>query len=201
MATAGSDSSRMNSRERILRASAELFHERGYSATSINDITKRLGMVKSALYHHFASKEHILSDILDRGLDDLLVPLEEIAASDMTAMEKLRGAVLHELRSVTQGIDAPVAAVVLREPSALRPEIRERFIARRDRAEKIFRQIVSEGIETGEFRPVNPKVFTFAILGMCNWSMHWYSPSGPLDCDQIAEAFFDYAVHGLGNNS
>lgn len=190
---------RTDSRERILRVAADLFRQRGYAATSINDIAQQLGMVKSALYHHFSSKEEILSEILQRGLDDLLGPLEAIVASDLSPVEKLRAAMVHQLRAVTQGIDAPVAAVAIREPGALSPEMRERFIARRDCVDKLYRRIIEEGIRAGVFRPVDPKLFTFAVLGMCNLARQWYSPHGPYTCEEIADTFFDYVVEGLRN--
>jgi len=179
-----------NRREEIIRAAAILFRRQGFDATSMQDIAAAVGMLKGSLYYHFASKEELLNEVVNRGVDRLLAGAEPIFASpDLGPREKLRQLIRNHLLHLAQNNDSLVIASYVADK--LEKEHRKAYVAKRDRYEGFLRQVVVEGIAAGEFPPVDVKLTVWAILGMCNWSIQWYRPDGPYSAEYIA----DYMSH------
>ena len=82
---------------------------------------------------------------------------------------------------------------------ALSPALMKRIITKRDRFDHGLRAIIQQGIDDGLFRPGDPKMIGFAIMGAVNWITKWFDPAGPATSDEIAAAFADYLVGGLLN--
>ena len=83
------------------------------------------------------------------------------------------------------------------EIPALSSEHQQEIVAARDRYERGLRDVITEGIHSGEFRAVDPKVAVFAILGAINWIARWYRPDGSIDATELGSEFADYLVGGL----
>jgi hypothetical protein len=83
------------------------------------------------------------------------------------------------------------------EGPALSPERRAEIIEGRDRYEAVLRGLVASGVESGELRPVEPKIAVFAILGAINWIARWYDPEGDVDSRELGEDFADLLIEGL----
>ncbi len=81
------------------------------------------------------------------------------------------------------------------------PERQAEIVAGRDRYEQGLRDIVAEGIALGTFRPVDPKIAVFTILGAINWIARWYRPGGPYDTRELGAEFADHLVGGLSCRS
>lgn len=185
----------LGTRERILRCAASLFRQRGYNGTSMQDLAEAVGITKSSLYHHFPSKQALLSEILSNTVDRVTPAVREIAGSDRPASERLRLAVVRHVVELIR--DRDNVACFIEEGRFLAPELMSAYVAKRDRYERYFRQIVADGIATGEFRTADVRLASLAILGMCNWVARWYRSDGDLAPDEIAEHFADMAIFGL----
>ena len=181
--------------EDIVDAAIELFSQNGYHATSMRDIAKAVNIRKPSLYHHFDSKEDILLTILKVGMDQLLEELEIIVASDETSITKLRAAIAAHASMI--GDNPAGAAVFLREDRGLGDEYLSQYVAKRDRFEAYFREIVTEGVNVGVFRPTDVAISVNALLGMVNWMTRWYRPDGRLSAAEIADHFADLFLEGL----
>ncbi len=186
-------------RDEIILSAAQIFREKGFHATSMQDIADSVQLQKSSLYHHINSKQEILLAVLDRALDVLIEDIEPIAKSDGSSEEKLKLAMARYIDRVTRSAD--LAAVLLLEHRSLEPQLRARHIARRDRFEELWRVIVREGIERGEFRPIDLSIVIFALLGVQNWLITWYREGGRFSGSQLADQFADIFLHGLSTNS
>jgi AcrR family transcriptional regulator len=186
-------------RDEIILSAAQIFREKGFHATSMQDIADSVQLQKASLYHHINSKQEILLEVLDRALDVLIEDIEPIVASDHSSEEKLRLAMTRYIERMTASAD--LAAVLLLEHRSLEPNLRARHISRRDRFEELWRQIVREGIERGEFRPMDPAVVTFALLGVQNWLITWYREGGQMSGPQFADQFAEIFLHGMSTNS
>ena len=186
-------------REEIILSAAQIFREKGFHATSMQDIADSVQLQKASLYHHINSKQEILLEVLDRALDVLIEDIEPIAESDMPSVEKLKLAMARYIERVTSSAD--LAAVLLLEHRSLEPQLRARHIARRDRFEELWRGIVREGVERGEFRPMDLSIVTFALLGVQNWLITWYRDGGRMSGLELADQFADIFLHGLSMNS
>ena len=83
------------------------------------------------------------------------------------------------------------------DPEALSPPLLKRVISKRDQFDHGIRAIIQQGIDQGQFRPGDPKMIEFAMMGAVNWISKWFDPAGERTSDQIGDAFADYLVGGL----
>lgn len=185
------------SRQRILEVAARLFRRRGFAGTGMRDIAAGAGLVKSSLYSHFPSKQAILFEIVQKTVRRTTPALREIALADMPASERLRRAVGAHVIELVRDLDN--VACFVEEGRFLEPTYLSAHLASRDEYERGFRRILADGVESGEFRPVDVDVTSLALLGMCNWVARWYSTDGRLDANQIAADYGELAVHAVAN--
>jgi AcrR family transcriptional regulator len=179
----------------IVQAATRIFREKGYHATSMQDIADAVGLLKGSLYHHISSKQELLLEVFEGGIRVAIELLEEVARADLPPAEKLRQAIARHIEIVTGDLDQ--ATVFIMEARALTPDQRRRFVAQRDYFEGLFRQIIQEGIDAGVFRPVDANLITFALMGMHNWLILWYREDGRLSPQEIAAVFADLVLNGL----
>lgn len=179
----------------IFYAAASLFKQKGFHATSMQDIADAVGMQKGSLYYHISSKEELLFRISHEAISTVTEQLEEIATAPLTPSEKLRAAVEIHVETLCKRLD--LMSVFLKESNTLTAEQQAQILAHRRRYEELFRGILREGIGAGEFRPVDVGAVSNALLGMLNWMHHWYRPDGRLSPTEIAKVFSDFALHGI----
>ena len=185
-------------RQQIEDAASTLFRERGYAATSVRDIAHALDMQGGSLYAHVASKEDVLWAIIVRAADRFNAEVGP-HANDAAAPARSR------LREMIRGHVAVVtsaqkdAAVFLHEWRFLSEERRAAIAARRDDYEGLFRRVISDGVDASDFVRVDPRLTAMAILSALNGIATWYSPSGPLSPEEIANQHASLFLNGLTN--
>jgi AcrR family transcriptional regulator len=184
---------RQRRRAEILHAALRAFREKGFHATTLDDIAEHLGLRKTALYHYFPDKEAILWECHQESLTELERIIEGTRAFD-TATEKLAFVIREHVRVMTDTLEGSPLAF---EVSAFAPERQQTIIAARDAYERAVRRIIARGIEDGEFRAVDVKIAVFAILGSINWIARWYNPEGSLRAAELGAQFADHLVGGL----
>src|SRR3990172_1688035 len=161
-------------RKRILEAAAGLFRREGFNGASMQDLAAIVGITKSTVYHHFPSKQALLSEILEHTVDRVTPALEAIAEADLPAAARLRQAVARHIVELIR--DQDNVACFIEEGRFLAPEYRQSHIAKPDRYEQHFRRIVADGIRAGEFRQMDVRLASLAVLGLCNSVAPWYPP-------------------------
>jgi AcrR family transcriptional regulator len=183
-------------KERILRAAAELFMERGFGGTTVREIGERAEVGQSSLYHHAHSKNQLLRELHDGFVREQFESLEQVIASETSPTTQLRGLIGVIMTSVHTS--RPVVTVYLRESYALSEEDREEVRHQRDKVYSMVDSVLTRGVTSGEFRQnLDIHLTRLAILGMCNWTYQWYRPDGPQDMDEISEQFADLVVMGV----
>ena len=186
------------SHDRILEEAARLFCEKGYHATSMEDLAAAVGIKKGSLYYYIESKEQILLQIVEviphRFIANVRALLDD---TELTAEQKVRTAIMRHLELFATEMGLTWSRVFLREYRALPDEHRRKLLEQRQQYENVFRRLVTEGVERGEFAPVDITMVTRAILGMCNWAIEWYSPRGKHSTQEIASTFSDLILRGL----
>ncbi len=180
-------------REEILHSALRAFREKGYHATTLADISDQLGVRKTALYHYFPDKEAILYACHQESLAELDRLLREASRFE-SGREQLNYAIREHVRVMTDTLEGSPLAF---EVTALSAEKKNRIIGSRDRYERALRRMIDLGIEQGEFRTVDSKLATFAILGAINWIARWYRPEGAIKAEELGEQFADYLLEGL----
>jgi len=182
-------------RERIRREAAGLFRRKGFNGTSMAELAAAVGVTKSSLYHHFPSKQALLSEIIQLTVDRVTPLVEAVAAMDKPAGDRLRAAV--EIHTVEAIRDRDAVACFIEEGRYLRPDLMEAHLEKRDRYEQIFRRMVEEGISSGEFAPQDVGMSVRAILGMANSVVRWYRPDGSKSAEEIASYLAGFALGGV----
>src|ERR1700742_5011030 len=147
-------------RHEIVDASAKVFADRGYHATSTTELGEGNGIGKGALYYYIGSKEELLAAIHDRVMDEVMLGADRVAAAGGTPSEQL--AMLgDELLDVIHRYPDHVW-VFLHEFPALTGERAEQFRVRRRAYEQYVEGVLQAGIDSGEFRQADPRLTALA---------------------------------------
>ncbi|OPX83268.1 MAG: HTH-type transcriptional repressor KstR2 [Pelotomaculum sp. PtaB.Bin013] len=178
----------LNKRDEIIRVAAKLFRSLGYIETSMKDIADRVNILKGSLYYHFSSKEELLNEVVNEGIDRLLVLAQQVYKQyEQSPRERLKHLVEIHILHLTRNNENLVIAT--NQIDKLSLEHRENYIYKRNLYEKLLRETLEEGIRVDEFSPVDIKLTVFAILGTCNWIIQWYKYDGPYSAEHIADYF------------
>jgi AcrR family transcriptional regulator len=182
-------------RDQILRTAADLFRERGYRATTLDDIAARLGTSKPSLYTHFHSKDEMLAAISRETVETFTRELGIVLQSGLSPEEKLRRIVREHVRFVIA--NRSFLTVFFSEEANLPPRSARAIAAQKDRYDKGVESVVADGIRRGVFRDVPPRLVVFGLLGMLNWLYKWYNPRGRWGAEDISSAFLVVLEGGL----
>ncbi|MEV0068733.1 TetR/AcrR family transcriptional regulator [Amycolatopsis sp. NPDC050768] len=179
----------------IVEIAASLFARKGYHGTSMRDIGREVGVHAGSLYVHIQSKEDLLEAIVHSIMERSERDMEEILAAGGTATEQLRQVAARDLKLI--GENKEFATVFFHEWRNLSEPRQQAVIASRDRWETGLRSIITQGIETGEFREADPRIAGIALTSILNWAYVWYSPEGELTTEELADRFADLLIEGL----
>jgi len=186
-----------NTRADVVATAGRMFAEKGYHGTSMRDLGKKLGLLGSSLYSHIDSKEDLLVEVVDEGARLFLDSAEKAMTVDGTAGERLRALIAGHVDVVLDHQD--VVRTYLNEARMLDEGHRSRVVESRDAYEKMFRSVIRDGLESGEFRAdVDPKIAAIFVLSILNALERWYRPDGELNRDRIVEAISTSAIASLG---
>lgn len=181
-------------REALLREAVAAFNQKGFHATSLDDIAASLGVTKAALYHYFPNKHALLFQAFTEALRVAFASLEEAKRKGGTGLEKLQATLEGYLRVALGELSR---CVILTEEHALLPEDKLNIVEQRDRFEGALRDLVREGIEDGSIIPCDPKLAIFAIFGAVNWVPKWFSDEGDWTNKQLARAMSEMLCRSI----
>ena len=181
-------------RVEILKSAAAAFRRLGYHGATVEQIAAALHMKKGNLYYYFRNKEEILYACHQYSLDRLLSLLDEIQHSTLPPDQKLRRLIVAFVHTILDELHGTALGLDL---EALSPAHLKAVIPRRDQFDHGVRQVIEEGIRTGQFAVSDAKLLSFAILGAVNWIPRWFSPQGEATSQEIADKFADYLIAGL----
>ena len=181
----------------ICSAAARVFYEKGYDGASMQDIADAVGLTKAGLYHHVGSKDRLLFEIMNYGMDIL----------DETVVSKVRGIAepRERLRKLIAGhIDLVVRTrnleitVILHENRSLKGPLRAKINARKLEYIHLLERTIAEVQAITPSAPaISPRLAAFALLGMINWLYQWYKLDGPVKEDELVEAYTAFFLRGF----
>ncbi|MBV9323663.1 MAG: TetR family transcriptional regulator [Chloroflexi bacterium] len=182
--------------KRVHSAARARFADQGYAAASMRQIAADAGISLGTLFFHCPTKERLLFDALMDSLRELCDALQlRLQVAGSTWRERLAEAfALHIEFSARQAFGTTFSAVDMLN---LTPEHRAEYIALRASYERQFRELIRWGIAAGEFRPVDAKLASFALLGVGQTVGRWFRADGALTPDQIAAEYIDLIFNGL----
>jgi AcrR family transcriptional regulator len=180
--------------ESVLTVAVKLFNERGYDGTSMEDLSRKLGITKSAIYHHVASKQDLLQLATDRALDALFTEAGKLAEVEGRAIDRLehlvRGSVL------VLANYQPFVTLLLRVRGNTKVE--RAALARRREFDHLAADLVAQAAADGDLRPdIDPAVAARLLFGLVNSLIEWYRPRGTAAADRLADTVVAVAFDGL----
>ena len=181
-------------REAILQTSAQLFLEKSYGRTSLNDVADRLNITKPALYTYFRNKEEILLECYRWGTGLIEETLTKIAGQGGTGLQKVEAFIYAYANVMTVNFGRCVMRL---DEGDLSSEALAEVRTHKRRIDRRLRSFIQEGIDDGSVTPCDPKIAAFSIAGAVNWICMWYEPEGPLSPEEIASQFARTLTQGL----
>lgn len=181
-------------RAQILEIAVGIFIEQGYDATSVAALATRLGLSKSALYHHFASKEQVLSTALDEALTGLEDVLQEPGAREGGAGERLGHVLKRAVQVLVERLPYVTLLLRVRGNSAIEREALQRRRAFDHEVTALVRAAQLEGSVRAD---VEASVATRLLFGMVNSIVEWYRPAGAEGAAELAADVLTVALDGL----
>ncbi len=198
-------------RQEILRTAARLFQQRGYDATSMNDVAAALKLSKGGLYHHFQSKDEILFHIMSHAMqiteERVINVVRRIDAGRIGATrldvteERLRTLIRLHIQVVLSPEDREIT-VMLHENHPLPPALRRKINARKKDYLHFVEHLIADvqrDVQRKRNSPqsaVTPRAAALALVGMINWIYQWYKPDGPLTGDAIVQQYTEIFFRG-----
>jgi AcrR family transcriptional regulator len=181
-------------RQAVLHAAAQLFNERGFHATSLDDIAERLHVTKPTLYYYVRSKDEILLECVRAALGMMQAEIAAVRSAGGRALDQLVACMRSYALIVTQEFgrcvirigEDPLPEPLKRELRGLKADI-----------DGEFRQLLAECVAQGSVAPCNPKMAAFMVAGALSWVGRWYRPDGELSPDDIATAGIELLLNGL----
>jgi AcrR family transcriptional regulator len=181
-------------REAVLATAAQLFLEKSYSRTSLNDVAERLNITKPALYHYFRNKEEILLECYRLGTGLIAEILNDIETHCGTGLEKVEAFIYAYANVMTVNFGRCVMRL---DEGDLSSEALTEVRAHKKKIDRRLRSFIQGGIDDGSITPCDAKIAAFSIAGAVNWICMWYEPEGPLSPYEIATQFVRTLTQGL----
>jgi TetR/AcrR family transcriptional regulator, cholesterol catabolism regulator len=186
----------VDSRQDILRTAARLFQQRGYDATSMNDVAAALKLSKGGLYHHFQSKDEMLFHIMNHALDITEERVVKAVRGIQNPEERLRTVIRLHIEVVLSVRDREVT-VMLHENHPLPPSLRKQINQRKKDYIHFVEGLIAEvQKQKGTKGTVSARAAALALLGMINWIYQWYQPEGALRGEDLARQYTEIFFAG-----
>ena len=180
----------------ILETAARLICDRGYEATSMQEIAAACRLTKAGLYHHVQNKEQLLFAIMSYGMTAFEQEVLEKVKGIADPVDRLRACMRLNIHLVTGGCSKEVI-IILHEHATLTGEARAFIDQRKKRYVQFLEDAFAEAVRAGRIRAVQPTVAAFSFLGMVLWIYKWFQPDGRLTAEQVADEMVDLLFTGL----
>jgi AcrR family transcriptional regulator len=184
-------------RDELLELAAAMFAERGLRATTVRDIADGAGILSGSLYHHFASKEEMVDELLREFLDWLFNRYREIMDSEANPLERLKGLFMASF----EAIEHRHAQVVIYQDEAQRLSSQPRFSYIEDlnkQQRQMWIDVINQGVKQGYFRRDLDVDLVYRFIRDTTWvSVRWYQPGGPLTAVQVGQKYLAIVLGGI----
>ena len=169
----------------LLAVAVEIFNERGYDGTSMRDLADRLGIAKSAIYHHVAGKEELLRLALDRALAGLSAVAQRTRVLPAPAIDRLE----YLVRGSVAVLEAELPYVTLLLRVRGNTEVERAALDQRRAIDRFVAELVEQAVHDGDIRPdADPMVTARLLFGLVNSVVEWYRPEQNPDSRSLASA-------------
>jgi len=184
----------------IMDVATHLFGKQGFTGTSMRDIAQGVGVLPGSLYAHINSKETLLVEIVEDGIDRFIAAVEPIVASNIAPEIKLRDAMKAHVEVVADNVER--SQVVFHQWRYLEADNLSHAISKRNQYGQYFEDIIEIGKKKGNFLPsLDTKLAARTVLGALNWTPEWLDTDGKLCPSDVGARMSDILIQGLKHNS
>jgi len=181
----------------ICSIAARVFYDKGYDGASMQDIADAVGLTKAGLYHHVGSKDRLLFEIMNYGMDTL----DEAVVSKIRGIceprERLRQLIAGHIDLVVRTRNLEIT-VILHENRSLKGPLRSRINTRKRDYIRLLESTIEEVQTAAPSTPViSPRLAAFALLGMINWLYQWYKLGGPVSEEELVQSYTRFFLRGF----
>lgn len=176
-------------------AAIDLFYERGYEAATLRQLAAALGVQAGSIYNYVSSKQELLYTIIRSVMEQLIEQSRAVAEAPGNVLERLRRLVEHTV--IFHATHTKEVFIGNHELRSLEPANLAAIMALRDAFERIYQELLHEGMRQGVFITTDVKVTSYALLSMSTGVSRWYRPNGRLDAPCIATLYADLAIRAV----
>jgi AcrR family transcriptional regulator len=180
----------------ICRIAARVFFEKGYDGASMQDIAGAVGLTKAGLYHHVGSKDRLLFEIMNYGMDILHETVIDRVKSIRDPRERLRRTIIGHIDLIVRARDVELT-VILHENRSLKGALRRKINTRKREYIRMLEDLIAQVQQEGGKSLMSPRLAAFALLGTVNWLYQWYRPEGAIKEPELARSYVDFFFRGL----
>ena len=181
-------------RRAALKVAARIFNEKGYHATSLDEIADEIGVTKTALYYYFKNKEQLLYECLKLTYDCGQTARLEAEKFDGTAFDKLQHLYRRFMENLMEERGTYTTMANIR---ALPDAQQEELLDRRKNLDRYSRMLIEKAISEGALRPVDVRITSNFFLGAVNWILRWHSEDDAMTPRDVSNHFLDLFMNGI----
>lgn len=170
---------------KLLTEAAQLFRDRGFERTTVRDLARASGLLSGSIFHHFRSKQDILSTLMREGIVLTLAEMKAALATAPTPEARLRALIRCELQAINTDTGAAMS-VLVHEWRSLSAEGQQEILRLRDDYEGLWLEVLREARDQGLI-DADPFILRRLIVGALAWTINWFRPGRGLDLDSLTE--------------
>jgi AcrR family transcriptional regulator len=192
--TRTNEGERREKRMALLLAAVRMFNERGFHATSLEDVAASLGVTKPVIYHHLGNKEQVLFECVRLGLEELALGAEQARSTGGTGLDRLKTF----LRSYAESVMGDFGKCVIRTgDELLSPQSRADLRALKSGIDDELRRMIEDAVADGSANVSDVRVTAFAFAGALNWPARWFRADGELESQEMARQLVEVLCDGI----
>ena len=182
-------------RDAVLLAAVKIFNERGFHATSLDDVANSLGISKPTIYHYLGNKEQVLLTCVQEGLENMLAATQTASETSKKGSERLYDFLFAYGCKTLNDFGR---CVVLTNAHSLSPEGYTEFKALKRQVNDLLVSIIEDGMKDGSLvKDQDAKLLANTYFGAMNWTVHWYSPEKSKDIEETISTMVKILMDGV----
>ncbi|MFN4182899.1 MAG: TetR/AcrR family transcriptional regulator [bacterium] len=187
---------KLSTKEKLANAAKKVFARKGYHIATMNDISRAAGIAKGTIYLYIRHKEDLITLIAEQEVDSLLAHLREIQKSVSSPSERLRK-ILHFLVERVREYERTGLAVMMRDLYGVKAKVRADVYKHKQKLLDFFAEIFTEGIQKGEFRPIDVTMPSYILFAFVGSLVHQEMRLSIDDVEAFVETFLDIYLYGV----
>lgn len=182
-------------RETITLQASILFRAKGFNASSMRELAEQVGVEAPSLYNHIGSKSELLQHICFKVADAFAVNIESIERSGSSVIQKIEQLIRFHINIMQEHFDE--VYVANHEWKHLEEPWLAQFLQRRKLYEKKLLQLIQEGIESAELKPIHPHVAALTILSAVRGIEFWQRHKNNVTAQELEDNMVNHLINGI----